>query len=210
MTPRSIVLFRATGVPRPAIGTGIELTIAQAIWVMLPAFVANPSAQLTGGGLAMDFGRSMRDGERILGPGKTWRGLAGGVLGGLFVGGLQIAVAAAAGDPKVVPTFDPGLGAASPASFLVVFAMAFGALLGDAAKSFAKRRLKLKRGHHLPVADQYDFVLGAWFVSLVAFPAWFASNFTLEAMLVIVLVTYFLHRGTSLLGYRMGLKAEPW
>lgn len=158
----------------------------------------------------MDFGRSMRDGERILGTGKTWRGLLGGILGGLFVGGIQIAIAAAVGDPKLVPTFDPGLGAASPASFLVVFVLALGALLGDATKSFAKRRLKLKRGHHLPVADQYDFVLGTWILSILVFPAWFASNFALEGMLVIVLVNYFLHRGTSVLGYRMGLKAEPW
>lgn len=210
MSARSIALFRATGVPRPGIGAGIELTIAQAIWVMLPAFVANPSAQLTGGGLPMDLGRTLRDGARVLGPGKTWRGLLGGVLGGLFIGGLQIAIAAAVGDPSLVPTFDPGLGDATAASFLVVLVLSLGALVGDALKSFAKRRLKLKRGHHLPVADQYDFVLGAWILCLALFPAWFATNFTMEAMLVIVMVTYFLHRGTSLLGYRMGLKAEPW
>lgn len=185
-------------------------TVFQALWLMLPAYVANPSAQLTGGGLPLDLGRVGRDGERLLGDGKTWRGLAGGLLGSLLIGGLQIAAAAVVAKPAVLPTFDPGGGPASPASFVVVFTLALGALLGDALKSFAKRRLKYPRGARLPIADQYDFVLGAWVLSIALFPTWFESNFRLESIVVILLLTYFLHRGTSALGYRMGLKAEPW
>jgi CDP-2,3-bis-(O-geranylgeranyl)-sn-glycerol synthase len=184
--------------------------LAQAIWIMLPAYVANPAAQLTGGGLPMDFGRIGRDGQPILGEGKTWRGLAGGVLGGLFTGSLQIAVAAAFDNPSVVPTFSPDLGPAGPGSFLVVFALALGALLGDAVKSFAKRRMRLKRGANLPLADQYDFVLGAWVFTMVLFPSWFVANLTVGAIVAILLVTFFMHRAVSVLGYRMGLKSEPW
>lgn len=196
----------------PAAGeaVGVETVIFQAVWLMLPAYVANPAAQLTGGGGPLDFGRAGRDGERLLGDGKTWRGLLGGVLGGLLVGGLQVAAAASVDNPAALPTFDPGGGPASPASFLVIVALAFGALLGDAVKSYAKRRLRLKRGESLPVADQYDFVLGAWILTVLLFPRWFAVNFRPEAILVILLITFFLHRGVSLLGYRMGLKAEPW
>ena len=189
---------------------GFEVVIFQALWLMLPAYAANPAAQLTGGGLPMDFGKRWRDGQPILGEGKTWRGLAGGVLGGVFVGGIQIAIAAAVADPALVPTFDPGLGQASPASFLVVFALAMGALLGDSAKSFVKRRMHLTRGANLPIVDQYDFVVGAWLVTLVLFPSWFLVNFRLEVIAVVILLTFFLHRGVSVLGYRMGLKAEPW
>jgi len=177
---------------------------------MLPAYVANPAAQLTGGGTPLDFGRAARDGERLLGDGKTWRGLFGGVLGALFVGGLQVAAAAAVADPKVLPTFDPGGQAAGPASFLVVATLGLGALVGDAVKSLAKRRLHLPRGASLPLADQYDFVLGAWVLSLALFPRWFEASFPLEAILVVLFITFFLHRGVSIVGYRMGLKAEPW
>ncbi len=177
---------------------------------MLPAFAANPAAQLTGGGLPMDFGRVGRDGARLLGDGKTWRGLLGGVLGGLLVGGLQVAVAASADNPSAVPTFDPGGGKASAASLFVVFALALGALLGDAVKSYAKRRLGKGRGAKFQLADQYDFVLGAWVLTAAVFPAWFRENFSVEAMVVVVAVTFFLHRGVSVLGHRMGLKAEPW
>ncbi|HEX9708966.1 MAG TPA: CDP-2,3-bis-(O-geranylgeranyl)-sn-glycerol synthase [Candidatus Thermoplasmatota archaeon] len=188
----------------------LEATLLGALWVMLPAYLANPAAQVTGGGLPMDFGRSGRDGRRLLGPGKTWRGLAGGCLGGLAVGALQVAAAAAVGDPAALPTFDPGGGAAGPASFLVVGALAVGALLGDATKSWAKRRIGLERGARMPLADQYDFVLGAWLLSFAIFPAWFAASFPVEAVAFILLITFALHRGVSRLGYRMGLKAEPW
>jgi CDP-2,3-bis-(O-geranylgeranyl)-sn-glycerol synthase len=145
-----------------------------------------------------------------LGPGKTWRGLVGGCLGGLAVGSLQIVAAAAVDDPAVLPTFDPSGGAASPWSFAVVGVLALGALVGDAVKSYAKRRIGKERGDRLPVADQYDFVVGSWVLAFVAFPAWFAASFPLVAVAFILLITFALHRGVSRLGYRMGLKAEPW
>ena len=49
--------------------------ILQALWLILPAYVANASAVLVGGGTPVDFGKNWRDGKRILGDGKTWRGL---------------------------------------------------------------------------------------------------------------------------------------
>ena len=189
---------------------GVETVIFQALWLMLPAYAANPAAQLCGGGLPIDFGKKWRDGQPILGEGKTWRGLVGGLIGGVFVGGIQIAIAAAVDNPARVPTFSPSLGPASPASFLVVFTLALGALIGDASKSFVKRRMHRPRGANLPIVDQYDFVFGAWLLALLVLPAWFLANFTVEVIVVVILITFFLHRGVSVLGYRMGLKAEPW
>src|SRR3970040_1033567 len=60
--------------------------IALAFWFLLPAYAANPVAVVFGGGTPIDFGRSLRDGHRVLGDGKTWRGLAGGVASGLLLG----------------------------------------------------------------------------------------------------------------------------
>ena len=50
----------------------IILILAQAFWFMLPAYVANPTAVVFGGGRPIDAGRVLRDGRRFLGDGKTW------------------------------------------------------------------------------------------------------------------------------------------
>ena len=57
---------------------------------MVPAYVPNPVAALCGGGTPIDFNRNYSDGRRILGDGKTYRGLVCGVLAGIAVGALQI------------------------------------------------------------------------------------------------------------------------
>src|SRR5437667_105251 len=59
--------------------------IPQALWFFLPAYVANPMAVVFGGGTPIDFGRTLRDGERLFGDGKTWRGVVGGLLLSLAV-----------------------------------------------------------------------------------------------------------------------------
>src|SRR3989475_5585609 len=61
------------------------VAIPQALWFFLPAYVANPMAVVFGGGTPIDFGRTLRDGERLFGDGKTWRGLVGGTLAGGFL-----------------------------------------------------------------------------------------------------------------------------
>src|SRR5437762_537552 len=66
--------------------------IPQALWFFLPAFIANPMAVVFGGGPPIDLGRSLSDGQRIFGDGKTWRGLVGGTLAGAILGLLAIIV----------------------------------------------------------------------------------------------------------------------
>ena len=56
---------------------------------MIPALLPNSAAVLFGGGTPIDFGRSWR-GARILGDGKTWRGLFGGVFAGVIIGIILI------------------------------------------------------------------------------------------------------------------------
>ncbi len=69
----------------------IELfqTIGQAIWFILPAYVANATPVLTGGGPPIDGGKKLSDGYRILGDGKTIRGFILGLLAGSIVGAIQ-------------------------------------------------------------------------------------------------------------------------
>ncbi len=67
--------------------------IIQALWLVLPAYIANASALLVGGGTPIDFGKNWKDGKRILGDGKTWRGLITGAVVGM-IGGFGLSIVA--------------------------------------------------------------------------------------------------------------------
>jgi len=173
--------------------------IISALWVMLPAYVPNPVAAATGGGRPIDGGRYWRDGRRIFGDGKTFRGLFIGVGGGLIIGLLQIFAQSS-----------PALSSLPEHTLLSILLLSAGALLGDLGKSFLKRRRNLERGAKWPVADQYDLVIGA-FILLVLFNlSWTISAITLPIVLAILIITPLLHRGANLLGYALGIKEVPW
>ena len=62
--------------------------ILYSVYLMIPAYFANGSALVFGGGTPMDFGKYAWDGRRLIGDGCTWRGLIGGGLLGMIVGGI--------------------------------------------------------------------------------------------------------------------------
>ncbi len=179
--------------------------IPKALWFFLPAFFANPMAVVFGGGAPVDFGRSLRDGERVFGDGKTWRGLVGGTLSGSLLGFVLSL-------PSYAAASSWSFGAPAEA-FAVSGLLAFGALLGDLAGAFLKRRMHKPRGAKAPGLDQFDFVAGALLVSLAA-PAWsvprFFSDDALIGLVAIIVITPALHRAVNLVGYRIGKKHEPW
>lgn len=181
--------------------------IPQALWFFLPAFFANPMAVVFGGGVPVDFGRTLRDGERVFGDGKTWRGLVGGTLSGAVLGLLLTL-------PSYALASSSSWSFGAPAeAFGVSALLAFGALLGDLAGAFLKRRLHKPRGAKAPGLDQFDFVAGALLISLLV-PAWsvprFFSDDALVGLLAIIVITPALHRAVNLVGYRIGKKHEPW
>lgn len=174
-------------------------TLLAAFWIMVPAYIPNPVAALCGGGTPIDFNRNYSDGRRLLGDGKTYRGLVCGVLAGIAVGTLQIWLAVTGGW-----TFLPQHTAAS------IVLLSLGALLGDMGKSFFKRRLGKNRGDAWPIADQYDLVIGAFVMMLIFDPSWLFANITLPAFIVILIMTPILHRAVNIIGYLCGVKKEPW
>ncbi len=165
--------------------------VAQAIWLMLPAYTANPMAVVFGGGTPIDLGKKWVDGKRILGDGKTFRGLIGGTISGIIVGLIQM---------RFSSTFTVN----------VVIALSLGALLGDIMGSFIKRRLGYARGAKLPILDQLDFVAGAWLLTYASQPEWFIKNVNYVIIITVILITPVLHRLTNILGYHLKLKKEPW
>ncbi|MFW5929801.1 MAG: CDP-archaeol synthase, partial [Halobacteriota archaeon] len=84
------------------------------------------------------------------------------------------------------------------------------AILGDMGASFVKRRTGRERGRPMPPLDQLDFVVGAFAVTLPLAHDWFVEQFTLDVVLVVVVITPLLHVSTNFIAYQLGLKDEPY
>jgi CDP-2,3-bis-(O-geranylgeranyl)-sn-glycerol synthase len=176
--------------------------VLQALWLILPAYVANASAVLVGGGTPIDFGKNWRDKRRLLGDGKTWRGLFSGTFMGMTVG-FGLVVAASYIDTSEFSFLHLSNFTGFPLMIPILFSLCFGALLGDIVKSFFKRRIGKERGEDWIFFDQIDFILGALLLSflvssllhVVGFLSsnWFLDSFTGWHILVLLVVTPFFH-----------------
>ena len=119
----------------------ITQLIVEALKFIFPAYCANATPVLAGGGTRMDFGKNFFDGKRIFGNNKTFRGFFFGLAIGISVGLMECAAF----------------------HFPILFAVLIplGALLGDLTGAFLKRRIGIAPGGLLPIVDQIDFVVGA-------------------------------------------------
>jgi CDP-2,3-bis-(O-geranylgeranyl)-sn-glycerol synthase len=175
-------------------------TVVVAIWVMLPAYLPNNVAVVAGGGRPIDNGRTLDDGKRILGDGKTWRGTAVGTAAG---------VVAALALNQLHP-FVSGAVAADPFPIAAAVSLSFGAMLGDILASFLKRRTGRQRGASFPGLDQLDFVVVSLVLTAITATGWFLETFTLPVIAAVFVLTPLLHVSTNVLAYVFGLKDEPW
>jgi CDP-2,3-bis-(O-geranylgeranyl)-sn-glycerol synthase len=179
--------------------------IELAVWIGLPAWIANSTPVLFGGGAPIDRGMVLRDGHRLLGSGKTIRGFVAGVLLGTLVGIGQSIVAPHLHPimeiyVSVTPAMQDILYMPLPAAFL----LSFGALLGDLVGSFLKRRVDIKSGNPAPVLDQLGFIL----MALILASPFLHPEAIYVAILVIV--TLGIHWLSNAIGYLLGLKDHPW
>lgn len=179
-----------------------EVLAAQAFWIILPAYIANASAVLVGGGIPIDFRKTWKDGRRILGDGKTWRGLFIGTLMGM-IGGFGLSVGA-----KFINQTDFAYVGLTdfygfPMMIPIIFSICFGALMGDIIESFLKRRVGKKRGENWIPFDQLDFILGvlffsflmAGFLQIIGLTCgnWFMNSFTIWHIIFLLIATVFFH-----------------
>ena len=120
----------------------------------------------TGVHQSFDFGKTWKDGRRILGDGKTWRGLITGAIVGMTGGfGLSIvAIYANNSDFAFLGLSDFGR---FPLMIPIIGSICFGALFGDITESFLKRRRGKKRGEDWIPFDQLDFIIGALVLSFI-------------------------------------------
>jgi len=166
---------------------------------MMPAYVPNPVAAAFGGGMPIDQGAILSDGKRLFGDGKTYRGFIIGVAIGILVGFFEIWLRGNYGW-EILPEL----------TVTAVVLLSVGALLGDLGKSFIKRRIGKDRGEKWMIADQYDLVVGAFIMVILFDFSWFVNVMTLPVLLVILIITPFLHKGVNVIGYITGIKKVPW
>ena len=179
-------------------------------WLFLPALVPNSAAAVFGrfSKTKMDFGKTWR-GKRIFGDGKSWVGFFGGAFTGIAIGLILMGISALFGDTDNFWGYGSFWTAVG-----VITCLSFGSLLGDLSGAFIKRRLGMERGQKAPILDQYDFVVGSMLLTLAIFPDFIINNYIegwhIAALIFVLLITFFLHRGVNIIGYLMGVKKEPW
>lgn len=169
--------------------------IFQALYFMLPAYVANMMPVFLKKLPAANFPIH----KKIFGSHKTYRGFFGGMLSGILVMLLQ----------KYLHTFFPKLSLVPFDQFsyattaLIGLAMGGGILFGDLVKSFCKRRLGIADGGRWIPFDQLDFLGALFFVSIFFVPPF-------PHFIVILIVSPLLSIIIDLIGYRLGLRDVWW
>jgi len=150
------------------------------ILLFIPAYSANASALLFRGKKQIDLGKTFIDGKPILGSSKTFRGFFLGMTTGTLIGIL--------------------IGIPPLTSFLT----SLGALLGDLTGAFVKRRLSLKPGDPAPVLDQFDFMIGATFLS----QSWI--HIDPRSIIIVMAITPLIHLISNSIAFLFGIKKVPW
>jgi len=178
------------------------LIIVQALWLVIPAYIANASALLVGGGTPIDFGKKWKDGRRIFGDGKTWQGLISGAFLGI-TGGFGITIVAIYASDSEFAFIGLSDFGRFPLMIPIISSICFGALFGDIFESFFKRRFGKERGEDWIPFDQLDFILGVLIFSFVISSLiqvlgftksnWFLDNFSIWHILTLLIITPFFH-----------------
>ncbi|MFH1399382.1 MAG: CDP-archaeol synthase [Candidatus Woesearchaeota archaeon] len=178
--------------------------ILKILWYMLPAYVANSMpiyAKAIFGkrfDTAVDFGKRWH-GKPIFGSHKTFRGFVSGIAGAVVCVVLQAGLVAY-----------PAISAINLVDYSKInlvwygFLIGFGALLGDAVKSFFKRRVNIKPGASWKPWDWIDFVAGSVVLS--------SGVFMPSAKIIVgaFLITPFLAVAAVRIGYYLKLRDVEW
>lgn len=176
-----------------------------AFWFFGPAGLANVIAFGSGKikflkpyNYPVDLGLRFR-GKRVLGSHKTIRGFVFGTAFAIIGTFIQVFFYnTLAWQREVLPL---NYNEVNP--LLLGFLLGFGALLGDAIKSFFKRQMGIQPGRSWVPFDQIDYIIGGIALSYLYVPlAWYQY-------LLITMMWVVIHPATTFLGYLLKLKRKP-
>ena len=175
----------------------VQLLFNSLVYI-LPAYVANATACIFGGGKPVDLGRYFIDGRRLLGDGVTYRGFFFGLLFGCVTATFQGILLNL--NTLGTPEFQYDL----LKWIYIGFLLSLGALFGDMVGSFIKRRLGIERGKPAPLLDQLDFVV---FAIIFAYPF---APLPLDMIVTILIITPVIHLSGNIVAYLLGIKSIWW
>ena len=175
--------------------------IFQCFYFILPAYLANMAPVIIRNkirwlAIPVDFGKNLGK-NRIFGEHKTFRGIVFGALFGVLATYIQFLLHNI--------DFFASLELVDYSNWLLLgFLLGLGAMIGDLAKSFFKRRLKLEPGKPFIPFDQADFIIGALIFS---YPL---AKLSLENILIILTLSFILHIIVNHIAFYTGVRKEKW
>ena len=174
--------------------------LLKCFYLMLPAYFANMAPvifkKIRLFDFPLDFNKKIKN-KPILGKHKTFRGLIFGVAFAVGIAYLQFLLYGI--------EFFRSISFLDYNSWLLLgFLIGFGALIGDSAKSFFKRRLGIKPGARFIPFDQIDFVFGA----LLFVSPFFAVS--LEIFFASLILSFILHIIINHIAFYTGIRQEKW
>jgi CDP-2,3-bis-(O-geranylgeranyl)-sn-glycerol synthase len=176
----------------------------QAFYLALPAYLANMAPVIFGrfGWLKflnhpIDGGKKL-NGKHLFGQSKTWRGIASAVIISSAVVFIQAYLY------RFYFFYDLSVFDYSDSTIVFGILSGLGAILGDLAKSFFKRRLGIKSGKSWPIFDNLDFIVG-----FLLFTYWLTGP-SLQIIIAMLTITLVLHPLTNIIGYLLKFKKVWW
>lgn len=174
--------------------------VLRCFYFMLPAYFANMAPVMVKRiklfDFPVDFNKKL-NGKPILGSHKTFRGSIFGIIFAIIIAYAQFLLYKIEFFRSVsFFTYEKWL--------LLGFLMGFGALFGDAIKSFFKRRLDIKPGHKFIPFDQIDFIVGALVFAMLL------VDVTLKIFLTSLFLSIILLIIVNHTAFYMKIRREKW
>jgi CDP-2,3-bis-(O-geranylgeranyl)-sn-glycerol synthase len=138
-------------------------------------------------------------GKRVLGAHKTIRGFIAAVLLGIFVCSFQVFLYNSFSGIRSLVF----LNYSDVNPFLLGTLLGFGALFGDAAKSFFKRQKNILPGRSWFPFDQIDYIIGGVVFSLMY------VRLPVGEYIILFIVWFLIHPLTTFVGYLFKLRRKP-
>lgn len=180
------------------------LLLLKALYFFLPAYFSNMAPVMFKKVPVFNKPISLE----LFGKNKTWRGLVSAVLIGFLVYLLQVllyrfslgVVTGSSGAWFWNLIQDLSLINYLEYSLWLGFLLALGAILGDVAESFVKRKLGFKPGQSWFPFDQLDFVVGALLLSALIYVP------NVIVVVILLVVSPLLHLAINYVAYLVGIR----